>query len=672
MSLALGVHSKAPGGNAVTSRQSAAVDTSSGSTYLVVVADPNQDIKVSDNKGNAKYRRVLYNAGATSKLSVWACFGGVGGLGHQATVTWNSGTADPSVTFHEVTSAASYMAALELYATAIDNTAPQGFTTPALGGSGRFGVAIAASETVVASYAESTGYTLSEQETNDALYWTQATTYKAGVGPSAESPNFPSIGSGVSTLLGFLSLKEIQSSVQLGDSGQDFQLDGVGTSPSNITLNTAVSGSILLAFAAGEFAKMDPPTYNGGSAMTLLQSSGYGVPAGSLWAGFGFEIYGNSISGGSGHVLSMVKPVSPAQESTLIGVEIRGGGTIAASSITTRAAPGAGVPITSDAVVTTGPALLVALWSGDGGVGTTDQTATPADGWIPVEFKFLGSTAYIQASVAVKWVEAGTHTATWTAVANQGAILGLVAIQGGAADTTAPVLSAPTGAATSSRTATVGATTDEGNGVLYAVVTSSATQPSVAQIKLGQDHTGAAAVWSSTLAISSAGAKTLPATGLAANTAYYAHFVHTDAAANNSNRVTSAAFTTYQRISPASDVSAGAWTSSLGGTLAAALDEPTADDTDYITTTTPGDQCTLALQPASDPASNEGHRVSYRIRGNGSSGMQVELLQGATVIATWIHTLVPVSWTTYTQTLSAGEADSITDYTALRPRFTEV
>ena len=111
-------------------------------------------------------------------------------------------------------------------------------------------------------------------------------------------------------------------------------------------------------------------------------------------------------------------------------------------------------------------------------------------------------------------------------------------------DTTSPVLTSPTGAATSAATATIGATTDEANGTIYGVVTTSATQPSVAQIRAGQDHTGAAAVWGGSAAVTATGARTLSATGLTASTAYRAHLVHTDAAANDSNRVTAASFTT--------------------------------------------------------------------------------------------------------------------------------
>jgi hypothetical protein len=133
---------------------------------------------------------------------------------------------------------------------------------------------------------------------------------------------------------------------------------------------------------------------------------------------------------------------------------------------------------------------------------------------------------------------------SWTATSPQNHQVIVPVNPAAASDTTAPVLTAPTGTATGPTTATVGATTDEGNGMLYAVVTTSATQPSVAQIKAGETHTGAAAPWDGSVAVSSTGAKTIGATGLTAATTYYAHLVHADAAANDSNRVSSSSFTT--------------------------------------------------------------------------------------------------------------------------------
>lgn len=113
----------------------------------------------------------------------------------------------------------------------------------------------------------------------------------------------------------------------------------------------------------------------------------------------------------------------------------------------------------------------------------------------------------------------------------------LPSLSGG--DTTAPVLTSPVGTTTGSTTATVGATTDEGNGTLYAFVSTSATPPSDSDLIAG---TGA--VWAGSVAVSSTGAKTLNATGLTASTGYYAHLLHRDAASNDSNTVTSAQFTT--------------------------------------------------------------------------------------------------------------------------------
>lgn len=109
-------------------------------------------------------------------------------------------------------------------------------------------------------------------------------------------------------------------------------------------------------------------------------------------------------------------------------------------------------------------------------------------------------------------------------------------------DTTAPTLSSAVGTNTGSTTATVGATTNEANGTLYVVVTTSAAQPSIAQIKAGQNDGGTSAAYASSQSISSTGAKTFSATGLTTSTTYYAHMVHTDAAANDSNRLSSSSF----------------------------------------------------------------------------------------------------------------------------------
>lgn len=114
--------------------------------------------------------------------------------------------------------------------------------------------------------------------------------------------------------------------------------------------------------------------------------------------------------------------------------------------------------------------------------------------------------------------------------------------EAGGGDTTAPVLSSPTGTG-GLGVCSGSVTTDEGNGTLYAVATASATQPTVAQIKAGQDHTGATALRAVSQAVSATGSQAIASGAITggAGTRYW-HFVHTDAAANDSNRVSSAGF----------------------------------------------------------------------------------------------------------------------------------
>lgn len=106
-------------------------------------------------------------------------------------------------------------------------------------------------------------------------------------------------------------------------------------------------------------------------------------------------------------------------------------------------------------------------------------------------------------------------------------------------DEVAPTLSSPSGTETSDTTADLSVSTNEGNGTLYWFVSTSATPPSSTDLKAG---TGA--VDSDSQSVSGTGAQTAEATGLTAETTYYAHFLHTDAASNDSSISTSAGFTT--------------------------------------------------------------------------------------------------------------------------------
>ena len=125
-----------------------------------------------------------------------------------------------------------------------------------------------------------------------------------------------------------------------------------------------------------------------------------------------------------------------------------------------------------------------------------------------------------------------------------------------------------------------------------------------------------------------------------------------------------------------------AYTDQAGGSasLFATIDEVTADDADYIRTVVSPttDVIVFRLSDVTDPVSSAGHIMRLRSATDVASGGEsldftLQLRQGyvseaslGTLIATLTRTgATGTTWTTTTYTLSAAEADAITDYTAL-------
>jgi hypothetical protein len=113
------------------------------------------------------------------------------------------------------------------------------------------------------------------------------------------------------------------------------------------------------------------------------------------------------------------------------------------------------------------------------------------------------------------------------------------------------------------------------------------------------------------------------------------------------------------------------------------IDETVADDADYIRSVqTPSvdDAYVTKLTTLEDPLSSTGHVVRYRYAKSQAGGetinLTVELRQGyvneasmGTLIAVFTHSDISEVFTTAAQTLSAVEADSITNYADLFLRF---
>ena len=155
----------------------------------------------------------------------------------------------------------------------------------------------------------------------------------------------------------------------------------------------------------------------------------------------------------------------------------------------------------------------------------------------------VASTAGAKSAQAIGLTAATTYYGYWTqrdGSGNDSAVEATPSV----ATNAAPSLTSPSATQTGTSTATLGVTTNNGTGSLYAVVTTSATPPSVQQVISGLDHTGAAAKFSRTVPVSGAGTKTVNATGLVAATPYWSYFVHRDVAGSDSAVSTGVSFTT--------------------------------------------------------------------------------------------------------------------------------
>lgn len=116
---------------------------------------------------------------------------------------------------------------------------------------------------------------------------------------------------------------------------------------------------------------------------------------------------------------------------------------------------------------------------------------------------------------------------------------------------TSPTLSAPLDSATGGTTATAAVTTDRADGTLYWVVDQSATPPSAAQVKAGQDQGGAAADASGSQAVTATGSQTVASiTGLTSETTYYTYFMHESVNGGQSTVSAADGFTTDDITAP--------------------------------------------------------------------------------------------------------------------------
>jgi hypothetical protein len=208
----------------------------------------------------------------------------------------------------------------------------------------------------------------------------------------------------------------------LGANGLAFKRDGEATSTvATDALTTRETGSTLLACVGrGVVGAHTAPTDNKSNTFTLLGSA----HTYTRFPNAGTACYvATNVRGGAGHVISApVNGAFPFDETTLTAIEVASAGRVQAFAWNEDLAS----PLTSLSVTTTGPALLVAVWWGDGNADVAHM-AVPNNGFTVVN-SLLSLGALVQVAVATRPVtDAGTYNVTWTSA--EGAQLYLFAVQ---------------------------------------------------------------------------------------------------------------------------------------------------------------------------------------------------------------------------------------------------
>lgn len=206
------------------------------------------------------------------------------------------------------------------------------------------------------------------------------------------------------------------------------QSEGLGTNPAvTVPLATQPHGSSLIVFNGGYSSAFAPPVDSYGNRWKQLGNTvRYGNGYGDRFDVKAYLVL--SAKGGANHTVSISKPTEAAGEISVPFIEIRQAGVL--QDVAQNYAPASTV-MTSGRVTTTGPAVLLAVWWGDGGVKR--MTAVPNNGFAVIDsFLKLPDNSGVQCAVAFRQVSAaGTYDVSWTGVPVQGAILWLLAFQSG-------------------------------------------------------------------------------------------------------------------------------------------------------------------------------------------------------------------------------------------------
>ena len=207
--------------------------------------------------------------------------------------------------------------------------------------------------------------------------------------------------------------------------GHDFKyIPYQSTSDSTITtdaITTQASGSTLVVGMGRRTTETAAPVDNKGNTYTIVGSQ----HAYSDWPPWATSVWADeSISGGSGHTITA--DVLSMDEITLFAIEVKNGGRVQDYAWAENVNQS---PLVSGSVTTTGPALLIAFWFGNGDENMGAHTAAPNNSFTVLHAQLQAGNA-LQGAVATKFIDAaGTYNVSWTSN-NPGGQTWLVAVEG--------------------------------------------------------------------------------------------------------------------------------------------------------------------------------------------------------------------------------------------------
>ena len=295
---------------------------------------------------------------------------------------------------------------------------------------------------------------------------------------------------------------------------------------------------------------------------------------------------------------------------------------------------------------------------------TTGQTATfttPTNTGTALTWAQIGNINNASGGAVVVWRAFNTSSQTGITVSGQISWSGLTSSASSAA-----WVDVWTGAATTQTSAAV-ATSTNTTQTSNPTVTTTAAGSQVAAAEVDWGATGAPTssdtIDAYTVAGQTSGGRAYKTANSGAAGVVAVNLVNGGAAPINSIIIYEIlAAAAVQLLAPSSDISAGTWAPSSGGSLFAMLNEAIANDATYDATSQTS-TFKVGIAAGANPGVTTGHIVRYRIIGS----QTVSLMQGATVVASWSQ--APTVLTTFVQAVTSIQAATITDYTTLSLQF---